>query len=263
MKTQQPLALDVRLMNLGALALFMLALAYGLAAVVWWGVQRPWFALNGITVTGDVLHNNALTLRANVAPQLRGNFFTIDLDKTRSSFESLPWVRRAVVRRMFPNRLQVHLQEHVPVAFWGDENEPRLLNSHGEIFEANVDDVESDDLPQLDGPPDRAAEVWSMYQSLNPLFKRLALNLDRLSLNGRGSWQARLDTGAWLELGRGTPAELLARTQDFVQTLTQVSSRYGRRVQSVEQADLRYTDGYALRLRGVTTVTTDVTRTTR
>lgn len=263
MTAQRPVALDVRLMNLAALALFVLALVYLLAAALWWGVQRPGFALAGITVTGDVLHHNALTLRANVAPQLRGNFFTLDLDKTRSSFESLPWVRRAVVRREFPNRLQVRLQEHQPVALWGEESEPRLLNSHGEIFEANVDDIDSDQLPQLDGPSDRAAEVWLMYQTLNPLFKRLDLNLDRLSLNGRGSWQARLDSGARLELGRGSVDELLARCHDFVQTLTQVSSRYGRGAQSLEQADLRYRDGYALRLRGVTTVAGDATPKTR
>ncbi|RUP35749.1 MAG: cell division protein FtsQ, partial [Curvibacter sp.] len=43
----------------------------------------------------------------------------------------------------------------------------------------------------------------------------------------------------------------------FVATLTQVTSRYGRRPTSLESADLRHTEGYALRLRGVTTVSAE------
>ncbi len=53
-----------------------------------------------------------------------------------------------------------------------------------------------------------------------------------------------------LELGHGSPQEIEARTRLFLATVTQVSSRYGR---DLESADLRYGNGYAIRLRGVTT----------
>jgi cell division protein FtsQ len=42
--------------------------------------------------------------------------------------------------------------------------------------------------------------------------------------------------------------------QRFLGTLTQVASRYGRRPDALVSADLRYGDGYAVRLRGVGTV---------
>jgi cell division protein FtsQ len=45
-----------------------------------------------------------------------------------------------------------------------------------------------------------------------------------------------------------------ARTTRFLRTLTQVTARYSRRPDAVESADLRHPDGYALRLRGVSTV---------
>ncbi len=72
-----------------------------------------------------------------------------------------------------------------------------------------------------------------------------------MKLSSRGSWQLELDTGAEVELGRGTPDELLARAQRFTRTLTQVTSKYGRRPDALVAADLRHGDGYALRLRGV------------
>ena len=171
----------------------------------------------------------------------------------RSVFETVPWVRRAVVKREFPNRLKVELQEHEAVAYWGAEGESRLVNSHGEVFEANTGEVEKEGLPRLNGPQGQGVQVLAAYQGLEPLFVDMDLALEQLELTGRGSWQARLDTGALLQLGRGSPAELLARTQRFVNTLTEVTAKYGRKPDALESADLRHEDGYAIRLRGVTT----------
>ncbi len=53
-----------------------------------------------------------------------------------------------------------------------------------------------------------------------------------------------------IQIGRGSDDELLARSARFLRTVGQVSSRYAG---AIEQVDLRHTQGYALRLRGVTT----------
>jgi cell division protein FtsQ len=249
--------IDVKLMNIAASALFVLVGAMLLAALAWWAVRHPIFAIGGIVVHGDVAHSNVATLRANVAPRLAGNFFTVDLQRARQVFEQVPWVRQATVRRQFPNRLRVHLQEHKAAAFWGPETEARLVNSHGEVFEANAGDVEPEGMPRLAGPDDMAAQVLAMYQGLKPLFEPMDLAVDQLALTNRGSWTLQLDTGAVIELGRGTMEEVLSRSQRFAQTLTQVTSKYGRRPEALVAADLRHGDGYAVRLRGV--ATTDVT----
>jgi cell division protein FtsQ len=247
---------DVKLMNVLASLVFALFALMLLAALGWWVLRQPFFPLAGIKVDGEVTHNNAVTLRANVAPQLAGNFFTVDLARARAAFESVPWVRKAVVRREFPNKLRATLTEHVPVAHWGDEAGSKLINGFGEVFEANVAEVD-DKLPRLDGPPEQAGQVLGMYRVLAPLFQPYDLAIDELMLTGRGSWRAQLDTGAVLELGRGQGEEVVARTQRFLRTVTPVASQYGRTVGSVEGADLRHNEGYALRLRGVTTVVAD------
>jgi cell division protein FtsQ len=219
-------------------------------------LRQPFFPLAGIKVDGEVTHNNAVTLRANVAPQLAGNFFTVDLARARAAFETVPWVRKAVVRREFPNKLRATLTEHVPVAHWGDEAHSRLINGFGEVFEANVAEVD-DSLPRLDGPTQQAGQVLGMYRVLQPLFAPYELSIEALTLSKRGSWRAVLDTGAAIELGRGQSEEVAARTQRFLVTVAPVARQYGRTLASVEGADLRHNEGYALRLRGVTTVVTD------
>jgi cell division protein FtsQ len=257
--TQAPATpFDVKLMNMTA---SILAVAFALlliGALAGWAARHPVFALRGITVSGDVTHNNAVTLRANVAPRLSGTFFTLDLAQARLAFEAVPWVRQAVVRREFPNRLRVLLQEHKAVAYWGAEGESKLVNSFGEVFEANVGEVEQEALPRLNGPDGQAAQVLAMYQTLQPLFEAMDMDLQQIEQTGHGGWRARLDTGAALELGGGSVAEVLARTQRFLKTLTQVTSSYGRQPDALITADLRHEDGYAIRLRGVTTQTADV-----
>ena len=249
-----PQPVDVRLMNITATVLFVACGLLLAAALGWWVLRNPVFAIGGITVEGDVTHNSAATLRANVAPRLRGNFFTLDLRQAQAAFEAVPWVRHAIVKREFPNRLKVRLEEHQAEAEWGADADSRMVNSFGEVFDANAGDVD-DDLPRLAGPDGTAPQVLAMYQRLKTLFEPLDLEVDQLTLGGRGNWTLQLDSGATVELGRGSDEEVLERTRRFTQTLTQVTSKYGRRPEALVTADLRHADGYAIRLRGV--VTTD------
>lgn len=251
------LPFDVRLMNMTASVLFAVFVLLALAALASWAAQRPQFAIASITVTGEVGHNNIPTLRANVTSRLSGNFFTLDLARARQLFEATPWVRHAIVHRVFPNQLRVELQEHQAAAYWGPEDASRLLDTHGEVFEANVGEVEHQALPHLDGPAGQEPQVLAMYQVLQPMFEALDLSLEQLVLSGRGGWTAELDTGAVIELGRGSDDEVVKRMTRFLRTITQVTSRYNRNPDAVESADLRHADGYALRLRGVSTVVND------
>jgi cell division protein FtsQ len=249
--------LDVKLMHMAASLMIMGLVVGALVMGLWALVQLPAFALTGITVRGDVEHNNEVTLRANVATKLTGNFFTADLGRVRQAFESVPWIRLASVQREFPNRLRVTLQEHKPVAYWGEDRESRMVNSYGEVFEANVADLEDDKMPRLSGPDSQSQLVLAMYVALAPAFKELTMTLDSLVLTDRGSWRAKLSQGAVIELGRGSVEDVMSRMERLNKTVTQVTQRLGRKVSAMESVDLRHDNGYALRLRGV--FTQDVT----
>lgn len=254
MKRNMPLPLDIRLMNMAAASLLVLFILLLLGGGTWWLLRHPVFAIQAITVQGEVTRNNAITLQANVVPQLQGNFFTIDLNKTKEAFEAVPWVRGAVVHRDFPNRLRTVLVEHEPIALWGEESANKMVNQQSQVFEANVEDVDIDKLPRLKGPDAQSKTVVQMYRHLLPLFEAMDMGMDQLELTPRGSWRVLTDRGALLELGRGTEAEMTAQVQVFFKTLSQVTARYGRTPNALAGADLRYRDGYALRLRGVTTL---------
>lgn len=245
---------DVRWMNRvtrGVAALLVLAL---LAAAAAWVGRAPWFAIRGISLEGDLQRNNLATVRAHALPHLQGHFFTLDLQQARAAFERAPWVRQAVVRRVFPGHLVVHLEEHRPLALWQDDDRGDLLvNQFGEVFDANLGDVEDEPLPIFSGPPGTAAEMLAMHRRLAALLSATRRTVDSLELSGRGSWRAVMDNGVVLELGRGSQDEVAARVQRFLGTWPQVQARYQ---QALERVDLRHTEGYAVRLRGVTTTAT-------
>jgi len=243
------LPVDVRLMNAIAVVVFALAVVALVAAGFAWVARRPAFQFGDVRLEGDLQRNSVTTVRANAMPHLAGNFFTMDLGRTRAAFEQVPWVRHAVVRRVWPNRLVVALEEHQPVALWaGDENSDKMVNSHGEVFEANVGDVEDDSLPQFAGPEGTSAQVLAMYRRLQPRFAGIDAEMTTVKLSGRGSWRVELDNGASIELGRGTQDEVAERTARFIRTLPQVLDKFHA---PLENADLRHAEGYAVKLKGL------------
>ena len=254
--SQTNLPLDVKLMTVVTNTLVMVFVVMCLVALGNWVLRHPYWTVRSVTVQGEVEHQNAVGLRAQLASSLKtnltGGLLALDLKPVRDMFEAVPWVRQARVQRDFPNSLRVTLQEHTAVAWWGRAGSGYLVSRLGEVFEASPDEGEG--LPELAGPPEQSARVWELFQILSTELKRLGLGLARLELSEQGSWRATLDSAATIELGRGESAELLARVHRFTATLSQLTQRYPGALQSV---DLRYPNGYALRMSGVTTVTED------
>ena len=102
------------------------------------------------------------------------------------AFESVPWVRHAVVRRVWPNRLAVTLEEHRAAALWqglgtttGSES---LVNGHGEVFEANLGDVEDEDLLDAERPRQavRHSDAGHAAQAAEPLATDRRAQIDAL-----------------------------------------------------------------------------------
>jgi cell division protein FtsQ len=247
---------DVRLTNAVASLIYLAVALALLGAAVQWAARLPLFALRVVSVEGEIERSSPVQLRNEAVPQLRGNFFTLDLQAAREAFEALPGVRQAVLHRVFPNRLEVRLLEHHAAAIWAgkEDDEDRLVSTQGEIFEANVGDVEDEGLPRFTGPDGSAPQMLQLYRRLQPVLQALDEGgIEAMKLSGRGSWRVVLDGGAAVELGRGSDDEVITRAGRFVRTVQQVVQQYQRPLQ---YADLRHPDGYAVRLKGVTTLMT-------
>lgn len=257
------LPLDVRAMEWSARALALAGALLILGLLLAWMLRHPTLSFSSIRLEGELNRSSLATIRANALPQLRGNFFTVDLQDSRRAFESVPWIRHAEVQRRWPGELRVRLQEHRAVALWEDvagreRREDRLVGADGRVFQANPGDIEDENLPQFRGPEGSSSRMWAAFEplqrALGPVGQlsggREAATIRVLQLSSKGSWTVELDSGARIELGRGEPEELVARAERFARTLPQAVRPFGR---PLLHADLRHAEGYALRLSGITT----------
>jgi cell division protein FtsQ len=238
-----------RLLNLAANALFALSALLLAAAGCYALVRSPAFPLRAIEVGGTLEQVRKAQIVGALQGHVSGTFFTVDLESVRSRFESISWVRRAEVRRRWPDRLVVRVEEHVALARWGRPEEARLVNVHGEAFSG----VSERELPSLSGPGGSERLVATRYAEYRSLLAPLGIGLSQVLLSERLAWQLRLDNGLVLQLGRDAPrdpaGERLAR---FVQAYPVTVGRLeGRLERASLRVDLRYTNGFAVRVPGL------------
>lgn len=237
---------DSRLLNGLANLLLAAVLAMLLAAGVWRLSQRTVFTLREVRIEAaagyELNHVSSALLRQSARQGVRGNFFSVNLDAVRASFESVPWVRRAQVRRVWPNRLLVGIEEHKPLAIWG---ESRLVNQFGELYAANLVQAEEDGpLPSFAGPDGTESLVMRRYEDLRLWLSELGRVPESLTLSARYAWTVRLDDGTTLLLGRDQGVPIEERVKRWVTVFPRVQARLDRKAELI---DLRYPNGFAIR----------------
>jgi cell division protein FtsQ len=229
-----------------------------------WLSQRPVFALKQIQVepvAGQTLkHINKSIVKQQVLETVQGNFFSVRLEDVKRGFESMPWVRHANVRRVWPNGLIVSIEEQKPFGTWGGADSHELINSHGEIFAGRASDIDSDvRLIDFYGPEDAGKEVMSLYEKANNWFKPWGAEVTSLALTERYAWHIKLSNGMKVEFGRDEESSDKTLTEERVTRLfkywPQVQEKWSNRIDAV---DLRYANGFAVHLASASLKKNDV-----
>jgi len=220
------------LMRTVANLLFGVSLVLVLLGVARYVLRLPVFPLNTVQLQEAPQHVSIELIERVVREQVTGNFFTVDLNKARSAFEHLPWVRKVSVRRKFPWGLEVQLEEHKALARWNGNG---LVNTYGEVFTENTEQV----LPAFFGQPNTSAQMTSMYDEFSKKILPLKQEVTQISLSPRFAWQMRLSNGMVLELGR---EQMQQRLERFVEVYPYSLSTLSH---AVTHVDLRYRNGFA------------------
>lgn len=229
-----------RLLNIVAGALVGVAAFLFAAAGAWALLRSPLLPVREVVVARALERTAAEDIERALRGRITGNFFVVSTETVRLALEELPWVRRAAVRRVWPDRLEVSLEEHVALARWGDD---ALVNTHGERFFGTSDEA----LPLFVGPAGTEPEVAYRHGRFSAAVAPLGATVERIVLTPRLAWQLRLSGGLDVMLGRdGDAAE--ARLRRFVAvhdlTLKPMERKH-------EYVDLRYPNGFALRVPGL------------
>ncbi|HMA88940.1 MAG TPA: cell division protein FtsQ/DivIB [Burkholderiales bacterium] len=216
----------------------LLLLAFAAAQLL---LRSRLFPVHEITVRGKLAHTTPEQIAQAARGHIDGNFFAVDLGEVRDALQQLPWVRSVSVRRLWPDRLEVRLEEHVPLAHWGTD---ALVDGDGERFAAQSNAP----LPILIGPDGTEAQVTQRFRSFAALLAPLGKKPLRVELTPRYAWRLWLDDGLQVALGRDTADHPVdARLARFVAVYAETLGKMGQRLAYV---DLRYPNGFALREAG-------------
>jgi cell division protein FtsQ len=231
---------DPRRLNILTGVITTLAVLVLLASAVSWTIRQSVFGIHRVTVVNKLTHVNPAHLEAVVREELRGTFFTMNLGRARAALQRVPWVRTIALRRHWPDRLEVSVIEHDALARW---NDTALIDTTGEVFNADYDG----ELPLFEGPEGTASQVAERYADFSSALRPIGLSLTEIHLSPRGGWQLRTRSGLTLALGRNGALDRLTR---FAAFHARSIARLERSGTAVDYVDLRYSNGFAVRVPG-------------
>ena len=195
---------------------------------------RSNFPINEIQIKNQYEKVDSLQVDLIIQQYLRGNFFGLDLNLTRNVFKKLPWVREVSVRRIWPDKIEISIEEHQVIARWGNVG---LVNDKGEFFNAAY----QDDVPYFWGPKNFVSEITQKYFEINKILSKELMQIGTISMSDRLSWEIQTDNNIKIVLGR---KDILKKITNFVEhyqtVLTEINNR-------IEYVDMRYKNGFAIK----------------
>ena len=190
--------------------------------------------IKAISIKGQYQHIEQDQVDLIASDYIVGNFFSVDLSRTRNAFKRLTWVREASIRRNWPDTLEVTIEEHKAIARWGKIG---LVNNYGEIFNAAT----QEELPIFFGQDQHVKEITDKYMEMNKILGKELMQVGTINLSERLSWEITTNNQMRVILGKHKIINKLNLFTDNYQTiLAELKNR-------IEYVDLRYKDGFAVK----------------
>jgi cell division protein FtsQ len=224
-----PLPAPAQVAAVGVPVVVLAGVALALTALL----DRP---ISRIAAVGEFERVSAAQVEAAVGELDGQRFLSADLDALRDRVASLVWVDEAVVRRRWPDTIEIALTEQVPAARWQERG---LLNVRGELFVAQARHVPAE-LPHLTGPDGSEARVAEEYLRMRDRLLPAGLSLAAVELDSRGAWRIELGNGLDVRFGR---LDLDARFDRFMTVVAPMLASFER---PADYVDLRYSKGFSV-----------------
>jgi cell division protein FtsQ len=175
-------------------------------------------------------------IKAALLPLVTSSIFDADMQKIHETVTQLPWVKSASVERVWPDAIDIKVQERKAYVRWGQNG---LLTESGELFQPrNVKQFQS--LLLLEGPKDQEAKTLEIMKGVETALADQALKLAEFNINDRAAWKIKLQTGLEIVLGRTAQLQKLQRFLDTFPLLGK------EKIAAMQVVDLRYPNGYAV-----------------
>lgn len=199
-------------------------------------VAQDRWPIRWLDVDGTFERVGAEQVRSSLLPLVEGSFFTVNTGRMKETIAKMPWVASVMVQKNWPDSILVTVHEHTPVAHWVNGF---LLDGAGQPFLVpGADEIQG--LPWLESPEAQMDLVFENWKKFDDTLAAIGQQVERLTLDARGSWSARLNGGTEVRFGKG---DVFKNLDTLVSTWAGLMQ--GRALPPVS-VDLRYTNGFAV-----------------
>lgn len=198
----------------------------------------PSGAISDVRIVGSLRWVSPEELEQTIAGRLQGGFFRVDAAAVRAAALSVPWVRDASVRRVWPGKLHVTVTEDQPVARWVGGG---LVTDRGTLLPVRHAHA-AIGLPVFDGPREALPRLRDGLRELGAIFDGIGGGIARLERSAAGNWSLEFADGVRLVFRDGQERHVRRFAAVYLSALI------GRR-EFIERIDLRYPNGFAVRWR--------------
>jgi cell division protein FtsQ len=213
-------------------------LAAGLLGYTYHALTQPGrLPLRVVEINGNFNRLDRDDIRETVRGAMDGGFLTVDMAAVRRAVRAMPWVAEVSIRRVWPDRLQMHVTEEQPLARWGED---ALINTGARVFRPKSL-AGHEGMPRLRGPDGSETRVVDFYRAVAPSLAARGLQLQELALDERRHWWLHLNEDLVVSLGREHLEERLAQ---FLRVYPSLAADDARRPVRI---DMRYAHGFAVR----------------
>lgn len=214
-----------------------------LLMAIYYSVEKfkTYFPIKSVKVFG-IKHTGQADLKEALVPLVNKGFFAIDVENIKDRLLKSPWVAKAIVQRVWPDKIFITLIEKEPFACWNNSN---LLSTNGEIFNPELSSYPKG-LPELIGPDGQQIQMLQFYKKLTSILAPLHFKIARFELAPEFVWNLTLENGIKMTAGY---KDILTHMNHFVKVYPKI---VGDRGSEIEYIDLRYTHGLAVRWKTVT-----------
>ena len=170
-----------------------------------------------------------------LAQYIGQEFFALNIYQLQESLYARAWTDSVSVRRVWPDKLRVVIQEKKPVARWDEQH---LLSDSAKVYLADTGPFGH--LPVVNAVNHQPAWVLAQFYRLEARFNSVDERLLALQVDSRGALDVELINGLQIKLGRSNIEHKIDRLVSIY--LQQILPRR----EKMQRLDLRYSNGFAV-----------------
>lgn len=203
------------------------------------------FPIRSVVVEGVYQFADKEVMRDRVMTQASKGFFNLDIESIQRNVEQLPWVKNAYVRRVWPESITVHVEEHKPIARWGDNS---LVTAGFRLFsppqlrgaaDPELQEV-VDGLPMLYSPERRHVPLLKLLNQTKAMLDAVEAPLEGMVEDERRSITLHLKNDVEVVIGHKEVDKRIKRFSEIFRPY--VAPVYD----DIAKVDMRYTNGFAM-----------------